>query len=194
MWKETPTAPYSLKTFFSCWVLLGFPSSGSPGAFSVDEDVAGASFKFVSFCMKTGKIAQRVENKIKEREIDQEAEEGSVQGRRYTSRQTRREDMNAKQEVNWNSGGGASHLHPRDSSNWQQDKISPDFTLSVASCWIFPCLIHKAGKKQIISLDITHDYLFMLKKQCVEFRGIRYQKPNIIYKHVFVHNFLKLLA
>lgn len=49
-WKETPTAPYSLKTFFSCWVLLGFPpsGSGSPGAFAVDEEVVEASFKFCS--------------------------------------------------------------------------------------------------------------------------------------------------
>lgn len=48
MWKETPTAPYSLKTFFSCWVLLGFPpsGSGSSGAFTVDEELVEASFKF----------------------------------------------------------------------------------------------------------------------------------------------------
>lgn len=46
MWKETPTAPYSLKTFFSCWVLLGFPPSGSSGAFTVDEELADTSFKF----------------------------------------------------------------------------------------------------------------------------------------------------
>lgn len=32
MWNETPTAPYSLKTFFSCWVLLGFFWSSSLGS------------------------------------------------------------------------------------------------------------------------------------------------------------------
>ena len=39
MWKETPTAPYSLNTFFSCWVLLGLSSPGpGPGPGSGDEE------------------------------------------------------------------------------------------------------------------------------------------------------------
>lgn len=63
MWKETPTAPYSLKTFFSCWVLLGFPPSGSgpSGVFAVDEELIEASF---IFCFSWTRKKKRIkENK-----------------------------------------------------------------------------------------------------------------------------------
>lgn len=65
MWKETPTAPYSLKTFFSCWVLFGFPpsGSGSSGVFAVDEELIEASFKF---CFSwTRKKKNKREQKVK---------------------------------------------------------------------------------------------------------------------------------
>lgn len=53
MWKETPTAPYSLKTFLSCWVLLGFPPSGSLSSRLFSDDVVEASFKVWTSCTKT---------------------------------------------------------------------------------------------------------------------------------------------
>lgn len=76
MWKDTPTAPYSLKTFFSCCALLGFPPPGSSGwleVFGDDVELTESAFKF-SWRIKKRKEKKRAKGEDEQNPMKTEDE------------------------------------------------------------------------------------------------------------------------
>lgn len=99
MWKDTPTAPYSLKTFFSCCVLLGFPPPGSSGWLEVFGEDVELTESAITFSWRIKKKKKKKSKSWRQAEPDEnggwmnnESRENSS-GRRQAARRKNQQRM-----------------------------------------------------------------------------------------------------